>query len=51
MVAPGETLSIIAGRELGDVSAWQKLYDHNKDVVGPDPDVVYQGMELRIPNG
>ena len=51
VVAPGETLSIIAGRELGDVSAWQKLYDHNKDVVGPDPDVVYQGMELRIPNG
>jgi ABC-type amino acid transport substrate-binding protein len=50
-VGAGETLSIIAQRELGSVDAWQKLYDANKDVVGPDADLVYAGMTLRVPKG
>lgn len=45
----GDTLSLVAGRELGSVERWQVLYDANKDVVGADPDVVYAGMKLRVP--
>lgn len=49
VVGPGETLSLIAQRELGSVDAWQRLYEANKDVVGPDPNLVYAGMTLRVP--
>lgn len=51
VVARGETLSQIAGRELGSIERWKALYEANKDVVGPDPDVVYAGMRLRVPKG
>jgi polar amino acid transport system substrate-binding protein len=49
VVAKGDSLSSIAGRELGAVDKWKGLYEANKDVVGPDPDVVYAGMRLRVP--
>lgn len=49
VVRKGETLSIVAGRELGGIERWQALYDANKDVIGADPDVVYPGMKLRVP--
>lgn len=49
VVKRGETLSLIAKRELGDVEKWRALYDGNKDVVGPDPNQIYTGMRLRVP--
>ncbi len=49
VVGKGESLSMIAGRELGSVEKWKALYEANRDVVGPDPDVVYAGMRLRVP--
>ncbi|MEQ1567606.1 MAG: transporter substrate-binding domain-containing protein [Myxococcota bacterium] len=48
-IRKGDTLSVVAGRELGSVEKWQELYAANKDVVGADPDVVYVGMKLRVP--
>ena len=49
VVKRGETLSVIAKRELGNVEKWRTLYDANKDVVGPDPNQIYTGMLLRVP--
>lgn len=51
VVKRGETLSLIARRELGDTEKWKALYETNKDVVGPDPNQIYTGMRLRVPGG
>ncbi|MED7949503.1 LysM peptidoglycan-binding domain-containing protein [Streptomyces sp. BE303] len=54
-VKPGDSLSVIAERELGDAEAWPKLFDANKGVQAPDgerltdPDVVVPGMVLSLP--
>lgn len=49
IVGRGDSLSAIAKRELGDTERWKDLYAANKDVVGPDANVVYVGMRLRLP--
>ena len=49
VVKKGESLSMIAKRELGDTEKWKAIYDTNKDVVGPDPNEIYTGMKLRMP--
>ena len=49
VVEEGDTLAIIATKEYGDASLWQKIYDANKDVIGPDPDKIQVGMKLKIP--
>ncbi|MEV4611257.1 LysM peptidoglycan-binding domain-containing protein [Kitasatospora sp. NPDC049258] len=54
-VAPGDTLSAIAQRELGSAEAWPQLFEANKGAQAPDgerltdPDVVVPGMVLAIP--
>ncbi|MDY0810046.1 LysM peptidoglycan-binding domain-containing protein [Kitasatospora purpeofusca] len=54
-VKPGESLSAIAERELGDAEAWPKLFEANQGVQAPDgerltdPDVVVPGMVLSLP--
>jgi len=49
-VRPGDTLTRIAGRELGDSShgAAMRIYNANRDRLS-DPDRLTVGMELRIP--
>ena len=49
-VRAGDSLSLIAKRELGDVSLWQKLYEKNKDSIGENPNNLKVGTVLRIPN-
>ena len=49
VVGPGDSLSIIAQRTMGDGMAWPQLYEFNRNVIGPDPGALHQGMELRIP--
>ena len=49
VVGPGDSLSIIAQRTMGDGLAWPQLYEFNRNVIGPDPGALRQGMELRIP--
>jgi ABC-type amino acid transport substrate-binding protein len=49
VVKRGESLSQIAARELGAADRWKEIYAANEDVVGPDANVVYTGMRLRLP--
>ncbi len=49
VVKKGDTLSLIAARALGSAERWKDIYAINKDVVGPDPNLVYTGMRLRLP--
>ncbi len=51
VVKKGDTLSLIAARSLGSADRWKDIYAINKDVVGPDPNLVYTGMRLRLPAG
>jgi nucleoid-associated protein YgaU len=48
VVAKGDSLSKIAQRAYGDGSKWRKIYEANKDVI-KDPDLIYPGQSLRIP--
>ncbi|WP_027717303.1 LysM peptidoglycan-binding domain-containing protein [Desulfovirgula thermocuniculi] len=48
VVKPGDTLWAIAKLTLGDGSRWKEIYEANKDVIGPDPNVIIPGQELRI---
>jgi LysM repeat protein len=46
-VRPGDTLSGIAGRF--GIADWRTLYQANKGVVGPDPNLIRPGQVLTIP--
>jgi nucleoid-associated protein YgaU len=48
-VRPGETLSLIAARAMGDGNQWQRIYELNRSVIGANPERLREGMELRIP--
>jgi nucleoid-associated protein YgaU len=49
VVQPGDTMRSIAQQVYGDASLWPRIYDANRDVIGPDPDALQVGMRLRIP--
>ncbi|MDQ3165733.1 MAG: LysM peptidoglycan-binding domain-containing protein [Actinomycetota bacterium] len=56
VVRPGDTLWSIAARRLGShpepgavARAWPKWYTANRSVIGPDPDLIHPGIELRPP--
>ncbi|HEY9898677.1 MAG TPA: LysM peptidoglycan-binding domain-containing protein [Pantanalinema sp.] len=48
-VKPGETLSRIAAKVLGDAKRWPELYDLNKAVIGSNPNRLSAGMVLKLP--
>ncbi|WP_207782221.1 LysM peptidoglycan-binding domain-containing protein [Phytoactinopolyspora limicola] len=48
-VAKGDTLSKIAAKFYGDAHQWRSIYAANRDVIGPDPDVIRVGQKLTIP--
>jgi hypothetical protein len=48
-VQPGDTLSIIAGKVYNDQLLWFVLYEANQPRIGPNPSVLFVGMELLIP--
>lgn len=55
-VRPGDSLWAITAGLLGpgasdaDVAAaWPRLYEANRDVLGPDPDLVHPGVVLTVP--
>lgn len=50
-VQPGDSLSAIAQRELGDASRWPEIFQLNQDVIGGDPGQIQPGMVLRLPDG
>lgn len=56
VVRAGDTLWAIAAAHLGphatvrDVAeAWPRWYAANRDVIGPDPDLILPGQELQVP--
>lgn len=48
-IQSGDTLLTVAEHAYGDATQWRKIYDANKDVIGPDPDKLKIGMKLKIP--
>jgi|SRR5215469_9438398 len=50
-VKPGDTLSEIALHFYGDGTepSWRRIYDANRQLIGPDPDLIKPGQQLVIP--
>ncbi len=47
-VQPGDNLSKIAEKYLGDSSRWKEIYEANKAVIS-NPNVIYVGQQLTVP--
>lgn len=47
-VQKGDSLSKIAKQELGDASAWKRIFEANRDVLD-DPDKIQPGQTLKLP--
>lgn len=47
-VRPGDSLSAIALRRCGVVNDWTGIFEANRAVIGPDPNLIRAGQELRI---
>src|SRR5699024_9746036 len=45
----GDSLSTVAARELGNGARWTEIYKLNRDVIGPNPDGVRDGMKIKLP--
>ena len=48
-VKSGDTLLSIAEEVYGDATKWRKIYDANRDTIGPDPDKLKLEQKLKIP--
>ncbi len=48
VVRRGDSLWSIAKDRLGDPEHWPRIYALNRDVVGPDPDLIRPGQLLRL---
>jgi len=48
-VEGGDTLSGIAHKFYGNSNRWSDIYNTNRDVIGPNPNVLQVGMRLIIP--
>ena len=49
VVKQGDSLSKIAKERYGNANDWRKIYEANKDLI-KDPDLIYPGQTLKIPN-
>lgn len=45
-VKPGDSLYMIAKRELGNGSKWQQIYTANAAVIGKKPELIFPGTKL-----
>ena len=50
-VRPDDSLSTIAKQHYGKASKWALIYEANRSAIGPDPDVLQEGMKLTLPTG
>ena len=48
-VQTGDTLWNIAASYLGDGNRYPEIYELNRTVIGPNPNLIYPGMVLKIP--
>lgn len=49
LVKPGDNLWKLAEAHCGDGRRYADIYERNKAVIGPDPSLIYPGMELELP--
>ena len=49
-VESGDTLRSIAQQVYGDPTQWPRIYQANRDTIGPDPDTLNAGTRLSIPH-
>jgi nucleoid-associated protein YgaU len=49
VVQPGDTLQSIAEEQYGDAGEWPKIYQANRDAIGPNPDALVAGTTLELP--
>lgn len=49
LVQPGDSLRSIALNVYGDANEWPRIYDANRDLIGPDPDALEAGTTLTLP--
>jgi nucleoid-associated protein YgaU len=49
-VRPGDSLSAIAERFYHNGNQWRKIYEANRETIGPDPNVIRPGTVLTIPS-
>lgn len=50
VVKSGDSLSKIAKDVYDNAGLYKKIYEANKDVIGPNPDLIKPGQRLTIPN-
>lgn len=50
VVKPGDSLSKISKDVYDNAGLYKKIYEANKDVIGPNPDLIKPGQKLTIPN-
>ncbi len=48
MIRRGDYLSKIAKNEFGDWRKWREIYDHNRDMIGANPDLIYPYRFLQL---
>jgi LysM domain len=48
VVVSGDSLSKIAKHQYGDAQKWSRIYEANRNII-KNPDLIYPGQELRIP--
>ena len=49
VVVQGDSLSKIAQRYYGNAAKWPRIYEANREAI-KDPDLIYPGQQLRIPD-
>lgn len=49
VVKKGDTLSLIAAEHFGSIFEFERLYEANREVIGPDPNMIHIGDKLVIP--
>jgi len=47
-IEKGDSLSKIAKERYGDAMKWKELFEANREVI-KDPDLIYPGQQIRIP--
>jgi len=48
-VKPGDSLWAIAKLQYGSGSKWKDIYEANKGLIGPDPNLISSGIQLVMP--
>ena len=48
-IEPGQRLTLIAEQYYGNKVFWVYIYEHNKDQIGGNPNILRTGMEILVP--